>query len=262
MADFDTATKLEELRLQIPDIANPDQVYAQYDRLFRDYGIDVEALSVEQAATRIARSRIRFELVVALNTWAWRLKLHPRPQELARWEHLRAISQASDPDPWRRCLTSAAHARDLKTLRAAAAEADLERLHPRNLAHLGSTLTFSGDPDAGVAVLRKAQRQHPGDFLINEDLAECLAQLTPPAWDEVVEFRRVVVALRPGARRHTGRSAMPCSKKAGWPRQSRRTARPVNCRPPVPISTRGSGGASNPRASSPRWKPPFGRSFA
>src|SRR5262249_22633846 len=169
LTDVDMAAKLEELRLQFPDIAEPDQLYADYARLFREYGIDVEALSVEETVTRIAGSQIRFELTVALNTWAWRLRVDPRLRESARWQHLRAISQASDPDPWRRRLTSAAHAKDLKTLRAVAGQADLGQLHARNLAHLGSTLTFSGDPDAGVAVLRQAQRQHPGDFLINSD---------------------------------------------------------------------------------------------
>src|SRR5262249_30261293 len=47
--DLDMAAKLEELRRQSADTADWDREYADYARLFREYGIDVEALSAEEA---------------------------------------------------------------------------------------------------------------------------------------------------------------------------------------------------------------------
>src|SRR5262249_34205979 len=67
----------------------------------------------------------------------------------------------------------------------------------RMLTHLGVSLTTAGDPEAAVAFLRKAQRQHPGDFSINYALASCLSALKPTPWDEVVAFRRAAIAVRP-----------------------------------------------------------------
>src|SRR5262249_9764116 len=67
----------------------------------------------------------------------------------------------------------------------------------RDLLWLSQRLAWAGDPDAAVALLRKVRRQHPGDFLVNEALARCLAQLKPPPWDEVIEFRTAALALRP-----------------------------------------------------------------
>ncbi len=217
LIDLETAAQFEELRRQHPDITDRDQVSAGYAQVFQEYGIDTEALSVEEAATRVAQSRIMYELTVALDTWAWRLQIAPQGGESARWKRLRLIQRAADPDPWRQRLHRAADTQDLTVLREMADEENLERLHIRTLALLGSTLTWSGDPEAGVALLRKVQRKHPGNFLINEVLGRCLTHLKPPPWDEVVEFRRVALALSPTsasahaalgeALQQTGRSA-------------------------------------------------------
>src|SRR5207302_458547 len=42
LTDLDTAATFEEMRRQHPDIAEWDQDYANYVRVFRKYGIDVE----------------------------------------------------------------------------------------------------------------------------------------------------------------------------------------------------------------------------
>jgi tetratricopeptide (TPR) repeat protein len=199
LIDLETAAQFEALRRQHPDITDWDHVSADYARVFRQYGIDTEALSVEEAATRIAHSRIMYELTVALDTWAWRLQIAPRRGDPARWKRLRLIQRAADPDPWRQRLHRAADIGDLKTLREMADEADLARLHIRTVVLLGSTLTWSGDPEAGVTLLRRMQRRQPGNYLVNEVLGRCLTHLNPPPWEEVVEFRRVALALSPNS---------------------------------------------------------------
>jgi tetratricopeptide (TPR) repeat protein len=196
LKDLDMATTIEEISQQRFDIADSDQHYAIYARVFREYGIDVDALSVDEATTRIASSKICYFLADTLGAWAWQLRRDPRAPE-ARWQRMAAIAHTADPDPFRLRLERAAWVGDLKTLRELADEADVGRVHPRALQWLGTALTWAGDPDAGVALLRKAQRQHPGYFGINESLARNLSELKPPPWDEVIAFRRVALALRP-----------------------------------------------------------------
>jgi tetratricopeptide (TPR) repeat protein len=197
LTDLDTAGQLEEIRLESFDQNELYWGHADYARVFRDYGIDVEALSSEEATARVAASQIRFDLVLALGNWAGKLRIDPQQQDPARWQRLRAIARAADPDPWKLRLYGADEARDVRTLRELADGADPARLRARTLAYLGYSLVNAGDAEAAVAFLRKAQRQHPGDFSINSALALSLSQLKPPQWDEEIAFRRVALGARP-----------------------------------------------------------------
>jgi len=57
-------------------------------------------------------------------------------------------------------------------------------------------LSDSGDRDAGIAVLRRAQSYHPDDVWINYGLARQLDSLQPPQIDEAIQFYSVARALR------------------------------------------------------------------
>ena len=195
--DLDTAVKLEEIRPEFTETEARDRLYADYARVFREYGIDAEALSTSEAADRIAASQIKLDLVLALDRWAWSLRYDPRRLEAVRWQRLMAVSHAADPDPWRLRYNAASEAMNLPALRELAAEADPSRMRIRTLAGLGDCLRIAGDVEAATAFLRKVQQQHPGDFAINFSLAYCLRSLNPPRWDEAIAFRRVAVALRP-----------------------------------------------------------------
>src|SRR5262249_46697846 len=70
----DMVTQLQEIRIRQSqvrdeqyDLSASDPAFAQ---AFRNYGIDVEALDVEQAAAAIRARPIRLELVLALDDWA------------------------------------------------------------------------------------------------------------------------------------------------------------------------------------------------
>jgi len=197
LTDLDTAAKLEEIRMEFTEREPRDRVYAEYARVFRDYGIDVEVFSTEEAAARIANRHIKLDLVLALDRWAYSLRNDARSLDPARWQRLVEISRAADPDPWRLRYNAAQEANDLPALREIAKRADPSRLRPRTLAALGDSLRVAGDMEAAVAFLRKVQRQYPGDFSINMTLAWCLRSLNPPQWDDAIAFRRVAVALRP-----------------------------------------------------------------
>jgi tetratricopeptide (TPR) repeat protein/serine/threonine protein kinase len=199
VTDLDMAVKLEEIRLEWYEHSDKDRYHADHARAFRDYGIDLKALPTEEAAARMAASRIKLDLVVALGGWAG--------DDPARRQRLLAIRRAADTDPWRVRYHAAHEAKDLQTLRELANGADPIRMRTRTLASLGTSLEAAGDPEAAVAYLRKVQRQHPSDFSINSNLAYCLGKLKPPPKDEIVGFRRVALALRPlspSARRGLG----------------------------------------------------------
>ncbi|HKB02665.1 MAG TPA: protein kinase [Gemmataceae bacterium] len=198
LAELETAASLEEILLD--EWVGPgvwDQAYAEYARVFQEYGIDLSALSTEEAAGRIAGSAIKLDLVLALDRWASAWRTDSRGLDPAQWRRLQAISRAADPDPWRLRYNAAAEAEDVKVLRELADGADPSRLRTRVLAALGTSLRAAGDVEASVAFLRKVQRRHPADYSINASLAWSLRSLKPPKWDEAIAFRRIVVAVRP-----------------------------------------------------------------
>jgi eukaryotic-like serine/threonine-protein kinase len=197
LSELETAVKLEEILIEMTEPPVRDRVYAEYARVFQEYGIDFEALSAEEAAARIANSNIKLDLVLALDRWATSLRSDPRRLDPARWQRLQAISRAADPDPWRLRYNAASETGDLPALQELADGADLVRLRTRVLAALGNSLRAAGNVEASVAFLRKVQKRYPADYSINSSLGWSLRSLTPPQWDEAIAFRRIAVAVRP-----------------------------------------------------------------
>jgi tetratricopeptide (TPR) repeat protein len=52
-------------------------------------------------------------------------------------------------------------------------------------------------PAQAAELLRRAQRQYPADFWVNENLGKVLQEVTPPEREEAVRFLTAAVALRP-----------------------------------------------------------------
>src|SRR5262249_9047189 len=170
---------------------------AGYAHAFRDYGIDLAELPVGQAATRIQARSIRRELTRALDFWSSmrRRAGNPGPPD---WKLLVDVARASDHDAWRNQLRAALQRDDRKALEILmAASGDLHQL-PRGTLHLlGTALNDFGLPKQAVALLRKAQRQYPGDLWINGELGWfCLTALRPPQYDESARFYTAALAVR------------------------------------------------------------------
>ncbi|HKB06142.1 MAG TPA: protein kinase, partial [Gemmataceae bacterium] len=210
LTDLETAAKLEEILMEFAEPAARKRLYpttpepaarhgadARYARVFQDYGIDVETLSTQEAAARIADSHIKLDLVLALDWWATSLRSDPRRLDPDHWQRLQAISRAADPDPWRLRYNAASETEDLRALRDLADGADPGRLRTPVLAELGDSLRTVGDVEASVAFLRKVQRRYPADYSINVSLGWSLRSLNPQQWDEAIAFRRIAVAVRP-----------------------------------------------------------------
>lgn len=168
----------------------------RYEQVFRDYGIDMDALDIDEAAARIRASAIRRELTVSLDSWASareRMKTGEKD-----WQRLLAIVQKADPDPWRNRMRVAQQQRDLKALVELARLEEMAAQPVQTVGCLGDALMWSGAFKEAAAFLAKVQRRHPQDFWINLNLASCLRNMQPPQLDEAIRYFTAAIAINPG----------------------------------------------------------------
>jgi tetratricopeptide (TPR) repeat protein len=131
------------------------------------------------------------------------------------WKQLLEIAKATDPDPWRNRLRDTLARGDIKALEALAVTTDVRQTNPESLVLLGSALTriradgvFIFVPrvshrmvsvwDRGAELLRRAQRQYPGDLTLNITYAShCLHSLRQ--YHEAIRCYTAALALRPNS---------------------------------------------------------------
>jgi len=178
---------------------------ADFCRAFQDYGIDIAALPVAEAANRIGAQRIRLELVRALDFWSSRRL--PVGDQLSRdWMHLIDMAQVVDPDPWRNQLREALKRKDRGALKKLVAFAEVSKLSPqtvslaaRSLANFPGTwrprAEYQDDLQQAVNLLRQAQPQHPNDYWINISLG--FYHLLLRQFDDSIRFYTAALAIRP-----------------------------------------------------------------
>jgi serine/threonine-protein kinase len=195
--DLEMAARLEEVRLRKSEVKGSrfDEARAdpEYARAFRDYGIDVEALEPTHAAERLRGRAIPEELVAALDDWAGiREKTDGHSAQ-----RVRATARAADPDPERNRLRDALESGGRQVLEELAVSDKIDGLPPSTLVLLAQALLRAQAVKRAEAVLRNAQRMHPDDFWINEELAVYLYESRPPRAGEAVRFFTAALALRP-----------------------------------------------------------------
>ena len=192
--DLDMVLRLDDIRLLSSakfDFESADQAYAE---AFGDYGIDVARLPANEAAARIrGRPGVAIALAAALDDWAFNRSKKDKAGSLA----LTAVAQSADPDPWRRQVREAHKENDRKALAALGASPELLRQPAPSFLLLVSAQPVPRDLQSEIELLRRAQRQYPGDFWINLRLAQALRSLAPPYRDESVSFMRAALAVRP-----------------------------------------------------------------
>jgi tetratricopeptide (TPR) repeat protein len=210
VADLDMIAALEDIQLRKSSSqSEPAEMRladANYVAAFRRYGIDVDALPVETAAERIRARPIRAELVAALNDWILRRNNSHGDFEREALndpgtKHLLDVLRAADPDPWSLRGWSAMASpwperRDL--MLKLAAEVPVEELRPVTVLLIAWALRYMNAPGPAVALLEKAQRLHPDNFWINDDLAISLALAGGPRrQEEALRYYTAAQALRP-----------------------------------------------------------------
>jgi tetratricopeptide (TPR) repeat protein len=207
VADLETAMRLEEFRSEWLGFRDAATTYAAWAGTFREYGIDIDALTQEEAVARITESRIRLDLVLALGWWAGTLEVDPAQMDSVRSRKLYELARLSDPDPLRTRARAASRAKDVRALQELVAEADLARQHVRSLTSLAASLWSAGDAEGAIAFLKRVQERFPGDYRVNSLLGDYMVRCKPPRYHEAVGYFRAALAVRP-------RSAQPFNKLA------------------------------------------------
>jgi tetratricopeptide (TPR) repeat protein len=180
---------------------------------FRAYGLAAGEGEPAAAAERIRQrpAAVREAILAALEEWDNLAGDPTLPITEPHRAWLRAVVTAAEPDDaWtkelRAALAEANGAKRRTTLGQLAAEVDVREHPPRTLTWLAKRLEGSkpagtryAPGPAAVALLRRAQRQYPADFWINEFLGLGLNQekAKPEELTEAVRFLSVAVALRP-----------------------------------------------------------------
>jgi tetratricopeptide (TPR) repeat protein len=164
-----------------------------YREAFAWYGLDIESRSEDDAAAGVAASALREQLLAALDHWAELAA--PAEGGLAR--RLALITHLADGDPARRQLRAAALKRDARAIAELAGRSDLPRLAPAGLVLLARALRGVGDRRRAADVLRRGRAWHPGDFLVNFELARACCEAGPAQAAEAVNYLTTVLALCP-----------------------------------------------------------------
>jgi serine/threonine protein kinase/cytochrome c-type biogenesis protein CcmH/NrfG len=209
LADLNLVRRLEGIRMAHAGQGGRRFEWAAhaYAAAFRDAGVDLDRMSTDEVVRRLrARKQVAPALAVILDEWSLCRTLS-RDAQGAR--SVAAVARGLDPDPLRRQVREALAQIDVKTYRIADAKAietlerlaaspDLVRQPPPTLCLLGVALSYgTGKPKQGIAVLREAHAQHPGDFWVNAMLAWNLRFQGPDHQDEALGFYRAALALRP-----------------------------------------------------------------
>jgi eukaryotic-like serine/threonine-protein kinase len=170
-----------------------------YASAFREAGLDLSALPVEEAAKKILARPPEMAILLATALDDWAAIRRDRKKDHAGATTLSAMAATADPDPWRLGLRRALDLPEkdarLAELRQLARGATFDTLGPISLDLLGRALRDAGDPAGAEAVLRQAQQRHPGDVWINYDLARSLEKLARR--DEAIRYATAARSLRP-----------------------------------------------------------------
>jgi tetratricopeptide (TPR) repeat protein len=207
LADLQLVLDLEEVRFQRERFWEEPltQVAEDYAQTFRNVGIDLDALSPDDAAGRLRQCSVAAELAAALDNWSDAAK-RSAPATEARVTRLVALAQAADPDPVRCQLRQARAGGDVKTLAGLAASVSVDDLPPATALRIAMALEDS-DPSAAETLLRQAQRRYPADFWINWELGAFLCNHRKD-YDGSIRFLTAALAIRPqSAQVHTSLGA-------------------------------------------------------
>ncbi|HEV8378820.1 MAG TPA: protein kinase, partial [Tepidisphaeraceae bacterium] len=191
-ANADMVVRLENVRLRLSEgtqaagRASPlaDRLYAE---AFGNYGINLKTMPAADAAALIRGSDIRDILLVFLHDWLYWAPVATRAR-------LREVVDAADDDPWRAAFRDARFANDVSRLAELAGAPEALDQPPALLSGLGGTLLSDGYASEAWALLRGAQKRHPGDFWINYLMGRYLERERPL---QAIGYFRAAIAIRP-----------------------------------------------------------------
>ncbi len=197
LKDLEMAARLEEMRCHDDDVEKTTITAA-----FRDYGIDLKALTPADAAARIAARPIRVDLAITLDMEAKfvieNYNYDPEEHKIIpglgqRW---RQIARLADPDPLRNRIRDAHAApwfRFNDMLREVEAAIDPATTPLATVLLIDQR--WRRMEGGRIALYTAVQRHHPSDFEINFHLGTSLWQVGH--WDGAIRYLMAAVAVRP-----------------------------------------------------------------
>jgi tetratricopeptide (TPR) repeat protein/serine/threonine protein kinase len=203
-ADRRMVARLEDIRLRrdnrkddvIPTHSGASQ--PDYEAAFKEYGLPIFDLEVEEAARRIAASPLRDRLVAALDDCA--------SNRMDLIQRLMPILARVYNDPWHKEYFDARRRYDAPAVLRLSKQPEALAQPPGSLVMLGWELRRIDWGPSAVEFLRRAHRQYPADLWINYELGECLRYMTGHSQDsqeglryaeESIGYFRAARALRP-----------------------------------------------------------------
>jgi serine/threonine protein kinase/Flp pilus assembly protein TadD len=205
LEDLDMLMRLEELRQSSPDSPvswNVDDRDQAYFAAFRNYGIDLESISIGEVASICRGREIRLELAYALDAWAFSRSDWVTPEtddarKCRGWhEHLLKITQAIDHDDTRNRLRDCYARGDIEGLqKLAGLQAD--GLSPTSLLLLANALSLSGERNDAAELLLAQHHRMRDDYKVNHTLGCLLWRTDPPRFADAMRFNQAALALHP-----------------------------------------------------------------
>ncbi|MCA9062159.1 MAG: tetratricopeptide repeat protein [Planctomycetaceae bacterium] len=181
-------------------ISNIDTSIEQYERVFREAGIDLQQLSITEAAALIQKSAIRETLIAAVDNWARaRARKSSADEATSTITHakLLAIAAAADDSEWRKTVRTALDAGDTEQLKQLANSDESRSRSPELIAWLGAALREGKETATSIEVLKQSLKKHPDDFWLNYELAKSLSQNKHHL--EGLGYARAAMVIRPNS---------------------------------------------------------------
>jgi tetratricopeptide (TPR) repeat protein len=162
-----------------------------YAETFKEHGIDVDALSVEDAAQRIGERRIKQSLLAALDLWAF-------SETGAARAKLADIACRIDKEPQGNLVHAAvAHNGGAAALKQLSASESVIDLPTSTLLLLARELYDGGLDGQALAMVLRARQRHPNDFWLQAHAGIYLTHAAPPDYSEAIRAHAAATALRP-----------------------------------------------------------------
>jgi tetratricopeptide (TPR) repeat protein len=162
-----------------------------YARTFKEHGIDVDALSVEEVAQRIGERRIKQSLLATLDFWA-------SCETGAARGKLLDIACRIDTEPLRNQVRAAlAHNGGAAVLKQLSVSESFSELPTSTVLLLARELYDGGLGGQALALVVRARQRHPNDFWLQTHAGIYLMHTAPPDYAEAIRAHAAATALRP-----------------------------------------------------------------
>jgi len=186
------------------------RIEADYARVFRSRGIDVDGSSPEEVGAALAELGVGTELAPVLDLWLVvrrnlsrdRAQSTRAPEDLSACLRLVEITYQLDDDPLRADLREALINDELEVV-TQLAETDLGEQPTSTVVLLGTALRLVDRRDEALRVLHEAAARHPGEYGLMTALLDTLrTNVWSESWDpeeslEACRLARAALAVRP-----------------------------------------------------------------